>query len=892
MKKTQLVFGKFYCLVIFGPPNVGKGTQGPKIAAKYGLGYVSTGDIFRSDAYKGKTFLSSHLSVEDVEKLKQYLANENKIPVEEVIIEESVSFGEVIAAGVLIPDSVATPALMEEIMRHATEDGIVIDGYPRTDAQAISLDEHLMSIGAKVDKVIKLDATEDELNTRRAERFTKEQRDDDSVESNARRMREYFDKTVHVIPYYEKDKKVVSINGIGEIEAVFSLICEVVDADVVKVEETSKALKEKVEGIVSETKTDLTGKFEELKGNGPEFFLVEVNKEIALGQFTTGDAQQMISNLLNPVDTVELDGKLKVKENEIKILTDEKSQKLSEFTQTVENADIQKLLGIKLEFEEAKVNLDSAQTLFDDEVTNVKAEKYEGDIKNNRPFVPKESNTIINPNVLTFLFWLVESFMCIGIIYGLTRSGDETINVIAAAVIGAVITFISKFGINLSYQHWDEGSKGKAILSGLSIMLLGLMYYRSTVNISSGSVNTGENMFAAILNLVFFIGMVISEFKSKAKSLNQEQYDYLVGLWNNVKAKQAIFDKKNKIYSIADQQQKNHAAEKAGKFDSSSWDKKIASLEKDKTTILKEKGAVVIKFNEDNAFVQKAITELQKLENEYKQSVNQLFSQKEKGFLSGSVDIFKGTSLVLMLMMFFLMSCGKKQKLNVGLSIIADITDTSVVVPKITSTQILQLLRVDPINKPIEEFTPQGMRKLYVTCITHAATEEESEVEIDLLSSGVNPDLKKEAIDASIPEVSKSIKLLNKEIKGDSSSLILSALLRSREALDSTYTNRVIIIASDGIEFQKGKISMYKPWKSDSLLRQEIQKKYDVSMPSWKGYTIYFVYPYNTSRYAEQAERASNFWKKWIEEQGGLVYKKTSWKEASLSIQKNYQLSQ
>jgi adenylate kinase len=184
-------------LVIFGPPGAGKGTQSAKIINKYKLAHISTGDMFRM-----------HISQDtDLGKrVKQILAD-----------------------GLLVPDSITIDMLEEEVQRNPDVSGFIFDGFPRTVNQAEALDTFLESKGENIDLVLQLDVTEAEIKDRIAERKKVSGRADDDEDKLLKRIDEYFSKTIHVLPFYQNQGKVVKVNGIGEIETIFGTICEAID---------------------------------------------------------------------------------------------------------------------------------------------------------------------------------------------------------------------------------------------------------------------------------------------------------------------------------------------------------------------------------------------------------------------------------------------------------------------------------------------------------------------------------------------------------------------------------------------------------------------------------------------------------------------------------------
>ncbi|TCV14001.1 adenylate kinase [Sphingobacterium alimentarium] len=185
-------------LVLFGPPGAGKGTQSEKLIAKYNLVHISTGDIFRAHI-KDQTELGQQVS-------------------------------QIIADGNLVPDSITIAMLEEEIKKNPLATGFIFDGFPRTVAQAEALDAFLDSIGTSISGVVALDVTESELTQRIAKRQEISGRADDAADKLKKRIEEYFNKTIHVLPYYEAQGKLTKVNGIGEIDAIFAELSAVVDS--------------------------------------------------------------------------------------------------------------------------------------------------------------------------------------------------------------------------------------------------------------------------------------------------------------------------------------------------------------------------------------------------------------------------------------------------------------------------------------------------------------------------------------------------------------------------------------------------------------------------------------------------------------------------------------
>jgi adenylate kinase len=185
-------------LVLFGPPGAGKGTQSAKLIEKYQLVHISTGDMFRmhisNDTELGK-------------RVKQIMAD-----------------------GILVPDSITIEMLEEEVQRNPEAKGFIFDGFPRTVAQAEALDSFLEAKEQSITGVIQLEVNEDEIKHRIAERQKISGRVDDGADKLIKRIDEYFSKTIHVLPYYEAQNKVSKVNGIGDIEEIFTNVCSSIDS--------------------------------------------------------------------------------------------------------------------------------------------------------------------------------------------------------------------------------------------------------------------------------------------------------------------------------------------------------------------------------------------------------------------------------------------------------------------------------------------------------------------------------------------------------------------------------------------------------------------------------------------------------------------------------------
>ncbi|MBD0260185.1 MAG: adenylate kinase, partial [Cytophagales bacterium] len=180
-------------IVIFGPPGAGKGTQSQGLIDKYGLVHISTGDLFRNHIKKG-TDLGK--------KVVEYNNN-----------------------GILVPDAITIAMLKDELDANPAAKGFIFDGFPRTVAQAEALDRFMTENGTAIHAVVALDVTEEEVRRRLQIRRDAEHRPDDEASKVNRRIEEYFNKTIHVLPYYRQQGRLTAVNGIGKVDQIFEQIC-------------------------------------------------------------------------------------------------------------------------------------------------------------------------------------------------------------------------------------------------------------------------------------------------------------------------------------------------------------------------------------------------------------------------------------------------------------------------------------------------------------------------------------------------------------------------------------------------------------------------------------------------------------------------------------------
>ncbi|CAG0906997.1 unnamed protein product [Cyprideis torosa] len=129
--------------------------------------------------------------------------------------------------GELVPDELTIKMLKEENAKFPDAKGMLLDGFPRTVPQAEALDRILAEDNEVVDLVIQLDVSEEVVRERIAHRAKTSGRADDAEAATVeRRIKEYYAKTIHVIPFYEKQDKVLKLDGEGTIDGIYQIIQE------------------------------------------------------------------------------------------------------------------------------------------------------------------------------------------------------------------------------------------------------------------------------------------------------------------------------------------------------------------------------------------------------------------------------------------------------------------------------------------------------------------------------------------------------------------------------------------------------------------------------------------------------------------------------------------
>ena len=181
-------------LILLGAPGAGKGTQSARLVAERGLTQLSTGDMLRDALARGTELGKQAKAIMD--------------------------------AGKLVADDIILAMIRERLTASTGGNGVILDGFPRTIAQAEGLDKMLEEMGLHIDHVIEIGVDEnvlaDRIMTRAKE--SDETRDDDSVEVLQKRLKVYHESTAPIIPYYQNRGKLSVVDGMQSIDAVASAI--------------------------------------------------------------------------------------------------------------------------------------------------------------------------------------------------------------------------------------------------------------------------------------------------------------------------------------------------------------------------------------------------------------------------------------------------------------------------------------------------------------------------------------------------------------------------------------------------------------------------------------------------------------------------------------------
>ena len=209
-------------LILLGPPGAGKGTQAQRLQDEKGLKQLSTGDMLRAEVKSGSALGKRAAGIME--------------------------------RGELVPDDLIIALIEARIAQPDCKKGFILDGFPRTTAQAEALDRMLGQRGLKLDRVVEMTVDEKALTDRITGRFScascgagyhdrfKQpkkpgicdvcgstefiRRKDDNVETVTARLRAYHDQTAPLLPYYKARGVLRSVDGMASMDAVYKQILE------------------------------------------------------------------------------------------------------------------------------------------------------------------------------------------------------------------------------------------------------------------------------------------------------------------------------------------------------------------------------------------------------------------------------------------------------------------------------------------------------------------------------------------------------------------------------------------------------------------------------------------------------------------------------------------
>ena len=175
-------------IVVLGPPGAGKGTQAVRLAEPFSCADIATGDIFRANVAEGT----------DLGRVAQ----------------------EYMDRGDLVPDEVVIAMVMERLAEPDCTAGFILDGFPRTVAQAEALDHRLAELGTPLHAALNFEITEEELLRRLAGRAAELHRSDDSEQTIRHRLEVYAEQTAPIVGYYAEAGILVGVDATGPVEDI------------------------------------------------------------------------------------------------------------------------------------------------------------------------------------------------------------------------------------------------------------------------------------------------------------------------------------------------------------------------------------------------------------------------------------------------------------------------------------------------------------------------------------------------------------------------------------------------------------------------------------------------------------------------------------------------
>jgi adenylate kinase len=189
-------------ILLLGPQGSGKGTQAKLISADYGVPHIATGEMLRHAMEAGTEFGRKVKPIYD--------------------------------AGFLVPDDLMIDLIRERLGADDTAEGFILDGFPRTIAQADALDAMLREIGRDLDIVFEFQLPDEIAIERLSKRAAEEGRSDDTPEAIRTRLELYHRETEPLVEHYRAQGNLVGIHAAGSIDEVYSEIQDALDQVAVK----------------------------------------------------------------------------------------------------------------------------------------------------------------------------------------------------------------------------------------------------------------------------------------------------------------------------------------------------------------------------------------------------------------------------------------------------------------------------------------------------------------------------------------------------------------------------------------------------------------------------------------------------------------------------------
>lgn len=184
-------------VLLLGPQGSGKGTQAKRIEAEYGIPHIATGEMLRT-AIDQETELGQRVKP-------------------------------IVESGRLVPDDLMIDLIRERLGEDDTDEGFLLDGFPRTSAQADALDTMLSEIGRELSIVFEFQLSDDVATERLRGRAELESRSDDTPEAIARRLALYHEETEPLIEHYRLHGNLVGIHADNSVNEVFAELQEALD---------------------------------------------------------------------------------------------------------------------------------------------------------------------------------------------------------------------------------------------------------------------------------------------------------------------------------------------------------------------------------------------------------------------------------------------------------------------------------------------------------------------------------------------------------------------------------------------------------------------------------------------------------------------------------------